>query len=779
MPRKFIYGPGLPGYGTKGVDGSTGLQGVATYFSAYDGNSDSNTIKSKIENNWELFSGSNSLPDGRSYITGDIFIDKNAKIFQIDLAIPSLYSDTGIFLNTTVFFSSGPVQESAPKFSRYSNAFETSKFLIDTVYTDAVGDYAAYPVNLYMGLPDPNSDAKYFARLNYVDPDMASVNLNNWYAFDIWTIGNKESPGNADKDAIALTREYGINTWHFGNRDGDGILRTDSSLYLDFGDFYFPGIDASGVSTDFLTITSDGKLIKSTVATMIGWAGDDTAGNIAYYNGEAMEIERDNNLKWISDTSTLMVSGKLTVTGDTSLNDLFLDSLEFIGDASNYIISNSPLIIQTKDVSSFDDVSINFDTNNLYFTSGDVAGSFGGGTGNVYIATGRSGDNSGLYAVGKPGDINITAGTPGTSTTYNIPASAPLDGGDITIRTGDGGDSTHSYQSDYNGGDGGKLLIRSGDGGYAAGGWKNDGDGGKIEITAGNGGITPGVGETGDGGTITITGGKAKANLGSYYGTGGDVSIKAGNTEQREAWGGDMFIAAGDGKNVADGGNGGNVTILGGNGDEGPGGNISLIGGEGKHAGNQCGNITLTAGVGQAAGLFWSFAHGGDITLNRRIVTGDYDGEIYIKNLSIVEDKQLAINESSGAISISAGGSSDIRLKDIDSSISNTIEKIETLTGFKFRWNSLGAEAMKVDVSILHYGLSAQDVELVFPELVDDFKGNNNERYKNIEYPKFAPIFVEAFKEQQIEINNLKNDVSTLTSTILNLVSRIEILEEI
>ena len=36
MPRKFIYGPGLPGYGTAGTDGSAGLTGLAVFFSAYE-----------------------------------------------------------------------------------------------------------------------------------------------------------------------------------------------------------------------------------------------------------------------------------------------------------------------------------------------------------------------------------------------------------------------------------------------------------------------------------------------------------------------------------------------------------------------------------------------------------------------------------------------------------------------------------------------------------------------------------------------------------------------
>ena len=33
---KFQHAPGLPGYGTVGVDGSDGLLGISTYFCEYD-----------------------------------------------------------------------------------------------------------------------------------------------------------------------------------------------------------------------------------------------------------------------------------------------------------------------------------------------------------------------------------------------------------------------------------------------------------------------------------------------------------------------------------------------------------------------------------------------------------------------------------------------------------------------------------------------------------------------------------------------------------------------
>lgn len=231
MPRNFVYAPGMPGYGTKGADGSTGLKGVATYFSAYDGNSDSVTIKGKIIANKELFSTNNNLPGypTRTYQTGDIFIDKNARIFQIDFNENNLYKDTGIYLNTSGFFTEGPTQFSSPGFSRYSNLYETEKFLIDTVYANTAQDYTQYPTTIY------NNSPKYYAGVKYVGSDITPDVSDGIYPFSVWTIGSVSS-----KDSIALMRENTNNAWHFGNLDNAGVVR-DVSLSLDFKDIYMPG----------------------------------------------------------------------------------------------------------------------------------------------------------------------------------------------------------------------------------------------------------------------------------------------------------------------------------------------------------------------------------------------------------------------------------------------------------------------------------------------------------------------------------------------------------
>jgi hypothetical protein len=52
-----------------------------------------------------------------------------------------------------------------------------------------------------------------------------------------------------------------------------------------------------------------------------------------------------------------------------------------------------------------------------------------------------------------------------------------------------------------------------------------------------------------------------------------------------------------------------------------------------------------------------------------------------------------------------------------------------------------------------HFGVLAQDVEKVFPELV---KNNNISGYKTVNYQEFIPIIIAKMKEMQDEIDEIK-----------------------
>jgi hypothetical protein len=99
-----------------------------------------------------------------------------------------------------------------------------------------------------------------------------------------------------------------------------------------------------------------------------------------------------------------------------------------------------------------------------------------------------------------------------------------------------------------------------------------------------------------------------------------------------------------------------------------------------------------------------------------------------------------------------AYASSDERLKDNIELISNPIEKVQSLKGVTWDWND---NADELQQSLPNVGVIAQDVEKVLPELVTD----RDNGYKGVDYAKLTGLLIEAIKEHQKEINDLKSKI--------------------
>ena len=56
-----------------------------------------------------------------------------------------------------------------------------------------------------------------------------------------------------------------------------------------------------------------------------------------------------------------------------------------------------------------------------------------------------------------------------------------------------------------------------------------------------------------------------------------------------------------------------------------------------------------------------------------------------------------------------------------------------------------------------HFGVLAQDVEKIFPDLV---KNNNISGYKTVNYQEFIPIMLAKMKQMQDEIDELKQKMN-------------------
>ena len=87
---------------------------------------------------------------------------------------------------------------------------------------------------------------------------------------------------------------------------------------------------------------------------------------------------------------------------------------------------------------------------------------------------------------------------------------------------------------------------------------------------------------------------------------------------------------------------------------------------------------------------------------------------------------------------------SDERLKTNIQSLQNSLTKVQQLKGVSFNWKANGQESL---------GLIAQDVEKVFPQIV----GTDKEGMKSVDYTKLVAVLIEAMKEQQKQIDELKS----------------------
>jgi hypothetical protein len=102
---------------------------------------------------------------------------------------------------------------------------------------------------------------------------------------------------------------------------------------------------------------------------------------------------------------------------------------------------------------------------------------------------------------------------------------------------------------------------------------------------------------------------------------------------------------------------------------------------------------------------------------------------------------------------ITAYSTSDERLKDNIQLISNPIEKVQQLRGVEFDWNDKSMfKAGKHD-----YGVIAQDVEKVLPELVKE----THTGYLGVDYDKMIGLLIEVVKEQEKRIKELENKVGS------------------
>tara|TARA_B100000085_G_scaffold68715_2_gene61458 strand:+ start:16983 stop:18680 length:1698 start_codon:yes stop_codon:yes gene_type:complete len=151
---------------------------------------------------------------------------------------------------------------------------------------------------------------------------------------------------------------------------------------------------------------------------------------------------------------------------------------------------------------------------------------------------------------------------------------------------------------------------------------------------------------------------------------------------------------------------------------------------------------------------------------NFAVVSGDggyYSGNQYTKlafkvsgsGATFIGGKATVANGLEVTGSINASGditayfSSDERLKDNLTPIVGALDKINQIGGYEFDWNN-SSEHSGHDVGVI-----AQEIEKVLPEVVVD----RDNGYKAVRYEKIVALLIEAIKQQQLQIDELKSKI--------------------
>ncbi|GMI16737.1 hypothetical protein TrLO_g3785, partial [Triparma laevis f. longispina] len=126
---------------------------------------------------------------------------------------------------------------------------------------------------------------------------------------------------------------------------------------------------------------------------------------------------------------------------------------------------------------------------------------------------------------------------------------------------------------------------------------------------------------------------------------------------------------------------------------------------------------------------------------------------------------------------VTASGSaltSDRRYKKDIARLTSALDDVMKIRGVSYNWRRSEFPTYAFDNNT-HYGFIAQEVEEVIPELV----GTDELGMKSIRYLGFTPVLLEAMKEQQAEIEELKDLVKELKEDNIMIREELEALREL
>ena len=135
-----------------------------------------------------------------------------------------------------------------------------------------------------------------------------------------------------------------------------------------------------------------------------------------------------------------------------------------------------------------------------------------------------------------------------------------------------------------------------------------------------------------------------------------------------------------------------------------------------------------------------------------------YGGGIHMEDstyVRIYNYKSLWVDNNIVATGeVTAYSASDVRLKTDVTTLKDSLRIIELLNPVSYKWNSLAKELNPLKDNNTDYGLIAQELETVMPELVHSIYDG---KYKSIDYVKIIPHLICAIKQLKMEVDHLKS----------------------
>ena len=115
---------------------------------------------------------------------------------------------------------------------------------------------------------------------------------------------------------------------------------------------------------------------------------------------------------------------------------------------------------------------------------------------------------------------------------------------------------------------------------------------------------------------------------------------------------------------------------------------------------------------------------------------------------------------------------SDMRFKEEVAPIDGALDKVLRLQGVYFKWNRTYRDVLKrSDTSRRRVGVIAQQVREVLPEVVSEWGDRNGGGYLAVDCGRLTAVTIEAIKEQQRQIEQLRERISTLEGYVKRLTS--------